>query len=99
MSQHEPSLPFSGIEPLARHHSWLSAQHAARTRGEKSLRYLQALTEAGEWGLTDWEAASLLGWPLSSVCSIRNGARGCVRPAAERGLSPFGRWITRWRRC
>lgn len=96
----QPALPYSGNTPISRHHSAMAAHAAARTRGEKSLRYLQALREAGDMGLTDHQAASLLGWPLSSICSIRAGCGALVEARTDaRGVSPFGRLITIWRRA
>ena len=93
-------LPFSGSTPSSRHHSAEAAREATKTRGEKSLRYLQALREAGEMGLTDHQAASLLGWPLNSINSIRNGCGALVEARTDaRGVSPWGKFVTLWRRA
>jgi len=93
-------LPFSGLTPIARHHSAMAARAARESRMTKSLQYLQLLTEAGPGGLTDHETATAAGWPLSSVCSIRNGVvkAGLVVPAERHGVSPYGKSVTRWRR-
>ena len=93
-------LPFSGSTPISRHHPAMAAQEAARTRGEKSLLYLRALAEAGAMGLTDHQAASLLGLPLNSINSIRNGCGPLVEARTDaRGVSPFGKFVTLWRRA
>lgn len=96
----QPALPYSGTTPISRHHSAMAAHEAARTRGEKSLLYLRALREAGEMGLTDHQAAALLGWPLSSICSIRAGCGPLVEARTDaRGVSPFGKFVTLWKRA
>jgi hypothetical protein len=92
------SLPFSGRSPIARHHSAQAAEAAAPGRATKTLQYLRLLAEAGERGLTDHETVKATGWPLSSVCSIRNGCGELVIPSQEPGISPYGRAVTRWRR-
>jgi hypothetical protein len=92
------SLPFSGTTPIARHHSAEAARKAAEKRGEKSLQYLDLLSKVGESGITDHEASRMLGLPLSSINSIRNGCGGLVIPADGVGLSPYGRTVTKWKR-
>lgn len=93
-------LPFADSpHPIARHHSALAAIAAAPTRGRRTLEYLALLGEVGEEGVTDHDAARMLGLPLSSINSIRNGCAALVGPAAVAGLSPFGRTVTRWRRA
>ena len=94
------SLPFSGVTPLSRHRSAQAAQHAVRTRATKTLAYLQMLAVAGQDGLSDHQAAQMTGYPLSSICSIRNGCGGLVEAGARVGISPWGRKVTCWmRRC
>ena len=94
----QPALPYSGNTPISRHHSAMAAQEAARDRDTKSFKYLQALREAGEMGLTDHQAAALLGYPLNSINSIRNGCGPLVEARTDaRGLSPFGKFVTLWR--
>ena len=58
------------------------------------------LAEAGEDGLSDHETARLTGWPMSSVCSIRNGTTraGLVEPGERVDMSPYGCRVTTWRR-
>jgi len=95
---HTIPLPFSGTSPLSRHHSALAADAAATRRGVQTLRYLALLKEVGRRGITDHQAATMLGMPLSSINSIRNGCGDLVEPNPEEtGLSPFGRRVTRWR--
>lgn len=96
------SLPFSGSTPISRHRSAQAAQAASSTRVTKTLRYLDLLAEAGENGLSDHETVALTGWPLSSVCSIRNGAAkaGLVVAGHRVGVSPYSQKVTCWiRRC
>ena len=94
------SLPFSGSVPISRHRSAQAAQAASITRVTKTLRYLDLLAHAGEDGFSDHETVRMTGWPLSSVCSIRNGAAraGLVVPGARVGVSPYGVKVTCWRR-
>jgi len=89
-----PSLPFSGRTPLARHHSYLSAEAAAPTRATKTARYLAWLREYGP--ASDHQAAEALRLPLSSICSIRNGVMD-VEPAGAT-MSPWNRRCTLWAR-
>lgn len=91
--QHLIRLPFSGRTPLARHHSYLAAEAAHATRGAKTAAYLAWLRAHGP--ASDHEAADALGWPLSSICSIRNGVSDQVR-AVGRTISPYGRACTSW---
>lgn len=94
------NLPFSGSTPISRHHSALAAHSAATTRGVKTLRYLQLLAEIGPYGVTDHDAARMMGVPLSSVCSIRNGCGRLVEARTDvSGVSQFGKKATLWRRA
>lgn len=92
-------LPFSGTTPISRQHSALAAQAAAEKRGEKTLEYLALLDRVGADGVSDHDAARMLGLPLSSINSIRNGCADLIeaRPDAH-GASPYGRRVTLWRR-
>ena len=94
------SLPFSGSYPISRHRSAQAAMAASERRVTKTLQYLELLSTAGEDGLSDHETVGLTGWPLSSVCSIRNGAAkaGLVVPGERVGLSPYRQKVTCWRR-
>lgn len=92
------SLPFSGVTPIARHHSYEAAVDASKTRGKRTREYLDLLEKVGTGGITDHQAAQMLGLPLSSVNSIRNGCGDLVVPSDEEGLSPFGKKVTKWRR-
>lgn len=94
------TLPFDGVEPIARHHSYLAARDAAVTRASKTARYLELLEAAGSRGLTDHEMVRATGWPLSSVNSIRNGCGPLVRARTDaRGVSPYGKPVTLWVRA
>ena len=77
----DQGLPFSGSTVTTRHTSHQAAVAASAKRGEKSTRYLGWLSMVGV--ATDWGAAEHFSWPLSSVCSIRNGLvdRGLVEVA------------------
>jgi len=91
-------LPWSGRTPISRHRSAQAAQAASATRVTKSLRYLQLLDEAGQAGLSDHQAHALTGWPMSTVCSVRNGTvrAGLVVAGDRVALSPFGLKLTTW---
>lgn len=97
--QHQPSLPWSGATAISRHRSAEAAQVAARTRATKTAAYLRLLEQAGSHGLSDHEAARMTGWPLSSLCSIRNGCcrAGLVQPGSRVAISPYGVKVTVWR--
>lgn len=92
------SLPFSGRTPISRHHSAQAAHQAAEKRGRKTLEYLELLAKVGEAGVTDHDAARMLGVPLSSINSIRNGCGELVAPSDREGLSPYKRKVTCWKR-
>lgn len=64
-------LPFA----KGSHESYVAAVRAAETRETKTRAYLRLLARRGP--LTDHEARASLGYPLSSVNSIRNGAITC----------------------
>ncbi len=95
-SDTQPALPFSGKNRISRHTSYLAAKAAAPGRASKSARYLSWLRAVGV--ATDWRAAEHFGWPLSSICSIRNGCvdRGQVEVA---GIADgrYGKKVALWR--
>lgn len=62
--------PFRGSNTQTAHASWTGARAVVHTWAAKQSAYLQLLAAGGS--LTDNEAAALLRWPLSSVCSTRN---------------------------
>lgn len=62
-----PSLPFAAGSET----SFSAAVAAAPTRGYHTWRYLELLFDHGE--RSDQEAAAILGLPVSSINSIRNG--------------------------
>jgi len=89
-------LPFSGVTPTSRHTSYLAAKAAAPKRASKSASYLGWLKVVGS--ATDHEAQARFGWPMSSVCSIRNGLmkRDLVGPCGMT-LGPFRCQVTKWK--
>ena len=92
------ALPFSGSTPISRHRSAQAAQAASATRVTKTLQYLDLLAAAGSPGLSDHEAVAATGWPLSTVCSVRNGGvrAGLVVAGARVAMSPYGLKVTTW---
>lgn len=66
----QAGLPFSGRSSLARHHSRQAAEALAPLRGRKKHALLAWARQHPCW--TDAGAAEALGWPLSSLCSLRN---------------------------
>lgn len=99
----QPAFNFdTGNVPYAKgsHTSCKAARDLAQsgTRGAKTWKYLQALAAAPD-GLTDAHAAAIVGVPLSSVCSIRNGAMQNIPQLVERGeetMGQFGKSVYRW---
>lgn len=88
----EQGLPFAARS----HTSRKAAVAAAASRQTKTQRYLRHLAKAGPQ--TDWEASIALGLPLSSICSIRNGAIHCdlVERGSTERPSPFGKACSVW---
>lgn len=86
MAYTEGGLPFAG----GSHESFQAAVRADSTRQTKTRAYLRLLYGRGP--TTDHEAASALKVPLSSVCSIRNGAihAGLVEKGSTTKRSPYG---------
>lgn len=90
--------PINGRTPETREASRTGARVAVHTWGVKQSAYLQLLNAGG--ALTDNEAAALLMWPLSSVCSIRNSLLAHVQTDGfETAVWDEGRTTrrTRWR--
>lgn len=89
-------LPFSGKTLTSRHCSERSAVSAGETRVWKAERYRQYLQRVGR--ASDHQAADDLAWPLSSICSIRNGLvdRGMVEPAGTIE-GKYHKRVTLWR--
>lgn len=94
--QTQPDLPWSGKTATSRHCSQQAAVSAASTRARKSRIYLAWLASVEK--ATDAGAAEHFNWPLSSICSIRNGLfdRGCI---AVYGVtkSRFNKSVTLWK--
>lgn len=88
----EMSLPFA----KGSHTSRKAAVAASASRQTKTARYLRHLAKAGPQ--TDWEASIALGLPLSSICSIRNGAIQCglVERGSTERPSPYGKACSVW---
>jgi len=57
--------------PLARHTSALGAQDARPRACAQTRRYLRLLAKRGDEGLTDWEAADLMGIERTSITARR----------------------------
>jgi len=92
----QPALPWHGKTVTTRHTSHQAAVSASATRGHKSDRYLAWLASVPL--ATDWGAAEHFGWPLSSICSIRNGLvdRGLVEVAGT-CQGRYGKTVALWR--
>lgn len=90
-----PSLPFSGVEPIARHCSWLGATRALPRAGSQALRLLEAYRDRGP--LTDHEAADALGLPLATINARRADLikRGWVHAKGTKH-GPYGAANTLW---
>lgn len=94
--EQQTGLPFSGKTQTSRHCSQQAAASASIGRAAKAMKYLSwlALVEKA----TDAGAAEHFNWPLSSICSIRNGLfdRGCI---AVYGVtkSRFNKSVTLWK--
>lgn len=91
----QPALPWSGKTSTSRHCSERAAVSAATTRILKSAKYLKWLKLVGK--ATDHGAQEYFGWPLSSICSIRNGLvdRGYVT-AVGSCEGRYGKQVTIW---
>lgn len=91
----QPSLPWQGKTVTSRHCSERAAVSASQTRVWKSARYLTWLRDVRT--ATDWGAADHFGWPLSTVCSVRNHCvdRGLVA-AVGTCEGRYGKKVTLW---
>jgi hypothetical protein len=78
----EEVLPFSGSTPQSRHTSRAGAENAAPRALNQTLKYMAAL-KARPNGLTDFEAAEVLGIERTSVNARR-------RPLVKAGLVVTG---------
>lgn len=72
---------FQGNTVKSRHASWTGAVKTLETRTWKRQAYEQLIRNHGP--MTDNEAATVLGWPLSSVCSTRNGILELAKKRGE----------------
>lgn len=91
----EQSLPFAGKTPRSRQNSYHAAVSAAETRVWKSATYLAWLREVGH--ATDAGASEALGWPLSTICSTRNGLldKGLVTAIGD-AMGRYNKRVTIW---
>jgi hypothetical protein len=82
----DQGLPFAP----GSHESYQAAVRASGTRETKTRAYLRFLAQHGP--ATDHEARAALGLPLSSINSIRNGAKACglVEKGSTTRPSPYG---------
>ncbi len=85
MPHTEQGLPFAKDS----HESYQAAVHATASRETKTRAYLRFIYRGPA---TDHEARAGLGLPLSSICSIRNGAMKCglVEKGETTRESPYG---------
>ena len=89
------SIHFQGKTTKARHAGWIGARKALETRTWKRQAYEQLIRNHGP--MTDNEAATVLGWPLSSVCSTRNGILELAKHRGEPApFQPIDFEIVRW---
>lgn len=91
----QPELPWKGRTSRAQHHSHEAAVSAQSTRKWKMTLYIGWLREVGQ--ATDHAAADHFAWPLSSICSIRNGCvdRGWVTDVGD-CIGKYGKRVTLW---
>lgn len=95
----DAQLPYSGSDPLTVHTSRQGAEDAKERAIEQTTRYIAALVDAVD-GLTDHEAARLLGIPNTSVCARRAPLRKAGLIYAEgtrKGPTGIANAIWRWR--
>lgn len=65
------SLPFSGLTPQSRHASRAGADASTGRALPQAVRYLRALKDRPETGLTDAEASEVMGLQRSTVNARR----------------------------
>jgi len=90
----QPPLPWNGETVTSRHTSHQAAVSASKTRVYKSALYLQWLRRVGRG--SDHDASDQLGWPLSSINSIRNGLGKAIEPAGIT-VGKYGKKVALWR--
>ena len=85
-----PTTAQGSLFAAGSHTSWKAAVASDKRRGAKMRAYLCLLGSRGP--VTDHEAAHALTLPLSSICSIRNGAMTAqlVTKAFETRMGPYG---------
>lgn len=97
MAYTQSGIAFSGSTPQSLHASHAGAEAIAPKQPTLLLRYLGALRQAGDRGLTDQESAALLHCKVTSITGRRNEclAFGLVRPDGFR-LGDSGVRVTVW---
>lgn len=96
----ESGLPFSGAVPLTAHTSRQGAEAASNRAPSQLVRLIEAYVHAAD-GLTDHEAARLLGIPNTSVCARRAPLRkaGLIYAEGTRpGPDGVANAVWRWKR-
>lgn len=82
----DAGLPFSGALPQSRHASLQGAESAEKRAPSQVLRYLALLVSRYPDGLTDQEAADLMGLERSTI----NARRGQCRADGLSLIEPCG---------
>ena len=95
----EGALPFSGATPQSRHASRMGAENAAPRALSQTIKYLQALKDRPQYGLTDAEAATVLGVERSSINARRAPLvkAGLVYASSDTRPGPTGVANTVWK--
>lgn len=90
-----PRMPFNGRASVARHNSFKAAIVAGKAIEQKRARYLTWLIRKGK--ATDQGAEEALGFPLQSICSIRNSLadQGLVKAIGSQ-IGRYGVPVTIW---
>ena len=91
----DQGLPFSGAEPISRHHSYQGAKAAEPRSGSQAMRLLALYREQGPQ--TDHAASRALGLPLATICARRSDLikRDLVAATGSQP-GPFGTRNTLW---
>jgi hypothetical protein len=86
MPHTQQQIAYSGVTAQSRHASFNGAEHIAAKQPTLILRYLGALRQAGDHGLTDQEAAAQLKVKVTTICGRRNEclAMDLVEPSGFR---------------
>lgn len=82
----------------ARETSALAAVANVPHRATQNARILALITAAGPAGMSDVDIQDATGFCRATICARRGDLRAFLTPADRRGVSPFGRSMTAWRR-